>query len=131
MKVAAAVALVVDTSYLLELYKVPGFCDEKHTKPVRSRFAQSIKKHHSLFVPFPIIFEMANHIAHVKNSVERRRLARSFVQDVKESIESASPWTITSVAGDQFLLQLNELLWLCEKYRDNLWIGASASPIPR
>lgn len=118
MKGAPPAQLVIDTSYLLELYKVPGCSDPKHTKPIMDLFNRAIAKQHSLFVPFPVIFEVANHIAHVKDGEARKTLAQRFVEHVNSNIESPAFFTITALVGDKILHDLDKLFALCEKYRD-------------
>lgn len=118
MKGPAHVQLVIDTSYLLELYKVPHRSDPKHFKPIHDLFDRAVAKEHSRFVPFPVIFEVANHIAHVKDGEERRTLAKRFVADVNSGIESPAFFTIIAQGGGKVLHDLDTLFALCEKYRD-------------
>jgi hypothetical protein len=60
-------ALVVDTSYLLELLKVPGRFDPAFSERVKQKFREAVAAGHRLYVPFPVIFELANHIALVRD----------------------------------------------------------------
>jgi hypothetical protein len=64
--------LVIDTSYLLELFRVPGHSEEKVICEIRTRYEQAIKDKAMLFVPLPCIFELGNHIADVRDETRRK-----------------------------------------------------------
>lgn len=91
MKPRAAVGpiLVVDTSYWLEWYGVPDFCDPVHMRQVRAKFAALKDVPGSrLFVPLPVVFEVANHIA--DSSGDRHRLAEQFKEHVLRALGSSA-----------------------------------------
>jgi predicted nucleic acid-binding protein len=87
--------LIVDTSYLLELYKVPAFFSPAHHAQVKSRFERAVEAKSRLYVPFPVLFEVANHIVDGRAEGSRVALAKRFVGDVLRSIEKATPFIIT------------------------------------
>lgn len=114
-------ALVIDTSYLLELYHVPDLSDPAFARRVKQRFGEAVKAGHRLYVPFPVVFEVANHIAHVRDGGARKKLADLLADTVRSSVEEATPWIITPAAED-ILYDLSELLRLCDVYAQELAI---------
>ncbi|HIE02028.1 MAG TPA: hypothetical protein EYP59_17380 [Thiotrichaceae bacterium] len=86
--------LVIDTSYLLELFGVPGYSDDKAIREIRKRHEKAIKDKALLFVPLPCLFELGNHIADVRDETRRQSLANLLVQTIQTSIEKSTPWTI-------------------------------------
>ena len=65
---------ILDTSWLLELYRVPGYFDESRTLPVRNQTAALVKAKREPFVTVPVLFEVASHITHVRDGHRRRTL---------------------------------------------------------
>ncbi len=85
---------VVDTSYLAEFYKVGKHCKPENHKEVQKRFNEAIKNKYRLYLPVPVIFEVANHIAHVNDGKLRRQLAQRFNQDIQKSFKTDSPFIL-------------------------------------
>jgi hypothetical protein len=99
-------AYVVDTSYLLELYRVPGFCSDKAVAEIVRRVGCAIEAHDTLHVPFGCILELGNHIADVPNGQARHELASRLETDIEGSVLSAVPWAITPAPVDRELVAL-------------------------
>lgn len=99
---------VVDTSYLLELLRVPQNYQEESHVIIKAKISEAIDKGDRLYVPFPVVFELANHIADVKDSSRRKVLADKFREFVSQSLESqtSSMWTITPPANAQTIAEL-------------------------
>jgi hypothetical protein len=114
-------ALVVDTSYLLELFKVPGRFEPTFSDLVKQRFREAVVAGHRLFVPFATIFEVANHIALVRDGGARKKLAYLLASTVRQCVETGNPWVITP-ASEDILYDLSELLRLCDVYARELAI---------
>lgn len=91
---AQPVVYVIDTSYLLELYAVPGYSTQEAVDKIRSRFKDADKQGARLFVTVPSIYELANHIADVSNGKARRSLTKKLQDAILSSIDKAVPWTI-------------------------------------
>ena len=85
---------VIDTSYLLELFAVPGRSTKEAVDEIRSRVADAIARSARLYVTVPSIYELANHISHVPNGNVRLSLAKQLRDDVLSSLEEGVPWTI-------------------------------------
>lgn len=102
---------VVDTSYLLELYRVDGCCHEDAYSSVAQKFMENIDTGR-FFVPIAVLFELANHIADIHDSQRRRSLADKLRVNIKSSISEQAPWVITHATDaqglDDLLCALNE-----------------------
>jgi len=112
-------ALVIDTSYLNELFKVPGKFNPTRAEQVKRRFRDAISAGHRLYVPFAAVFELANHIAHVRDGDSRKKLADKLADTVRSSVEISNPWVITPDAKN-ILYDLSELLRLCDVYAQEM-----------
>jgi len=106
--------LVIDTSYLLELFQIPGHSNPKRSKTIKARFAQAIKLGSPLFVPLPVVFELAKHIAGVRDGAVRTRLAALLLDSVASSIREASPWILIPAEDP-----LPDLLALCTSFKES------------
>ena len=85
---------VIDTSYLLELFAVPGHSTKEATDEIRSRFATAVENKARFYVTVPSIYELANHISHVSDGNKRRSLAERVRDTVLLSLNQGTPWTI-------------------------------------
>jgi hypothetical protein len=88
-------AFVIDTSYLLELYEVPKHFDPEKKVLVRKKLAQATKAKSCLYVPLPVVFEVANKIGLIADAAHRDDLADRFVDAVLASFQPTGPFTIT------------------------------------
>jgi predicted nucleic acid-binding protein len=104
--------LVIDTSYFLELFQVPGHSSPKRSKEIKARFERANQLGGRLYVPLPVVFELANHIAHVRTGADRKRLANFLVGSVEASIRDESPWILVPAKD-----ALNELRELCASFK--------------
>ena len=98
---------VIDTSYLLELYAVPGHSTQEAVDEIRSRFTDAVRQGARLYVTVPSIYELANHIAHISDGNVRFSLAKRIRKDVLSSLDEGVPWTIIP---SQSLNALGELI---------------------
>ena len=85
---------VVDTSYLLELFKVDGFASKPAIRAVRARFKHALEQKFPIYVPLPCLFELGNHIADVPDGGRRDDLARKLSGTIREGFEEGTPWII-------------------------------------
>ncbi len=100
-KLASVVRLiVVDTSYLLELFQVPDCSSAQAFEPIFQRFEKARHITDQLHVPLPVLFELGNHVADVKNGQERRRLANLLVESVDAWLSGNTPFTVVSSMND-------------------------------
>ena len=108
-------AAILDTSWLLELYRVPGHFEPSRTSPVLTKTAELVDAGGELLVTVPVMFEVASHITHVHDGGRRRTLAGKLRDDIRNSLGRESPWTITSVGSD-ILLRSRDVMKLAEKF---------------
>ncbi len=85
---------VIDTSYLLELFAVPGHSTKEARDKIKIRIAAAAQSGARLYVTVPSIYELANHISHVSDGKVRRSLAKKVKKDVLSSLDEGAPWTI-------------------------------------
>lgn len=97
--------IVVDTSYLLELFKVPDCSSERAYGPICQRFENARQITDQLQVPLPVLFELGNHVADVKNGESRKRLAVQLVDAVDVWLTGETPLTIVSSMNDARTVQ--------------------------
>ena len=108
-------AAILDTSWLLELYRVPGYFEESRTLPVRSETVELIEAGCELFVTVPVLFEVASHITHVRDGRRRRTLGERLRDDITSSIDRDSPWTIATV-GRGILFRSQDVIRLAGRF---------------
>ena len=106
---------ILDTSWLLELYRVPGNFEESRTPQVHEETAEVVEAGCELFVTVPVLFEVASHITHVRDGRRRRSLGERLRDDTASSIERESPWTIATV-GREILLRSQDVIRLAERF---------------
>lgn len=73
--------IVLDTSYLLELYKVDGNYQTEAHNAIVQKFRQAIESKWQFFVPVAVLFELANHIADI-TTFERRKYLSQKLKEV-------------------------------------------------
>lgn len=103
---------VVDTGYLLELYRVPDHSDEASSLEIKRRLAAALETKSEFYVPVPVLFELGNHIANMKKSGGRARadLAARLRNDIVTSCESREPWVITAFGSENVAVDFSEAL---------------------
>ena len=74
--------IVVDTSYWVELFKIPRHYSEAKHLAIKKKFAWAISQKATLYFPLPCVYELANHIAHVRDGTARKNLAEQLYQTV-------------------------------------------------
>ena len=85
---------VIDTSYLLEIFAVPGHSTKEAREKIKIRIAAAAQSGARLYVTVPSIYELANHISHVSDGNVRRSLAEQVRDTVLSSLDLGTPWTI-------------------------------------
>ena len=110
-------AAILDTSWLLELYRVPGYSEESRFPHVTSKTKNILKAGCELFVTVPVLFEVASHITHVRdrNGNRRRRLGKRLLEDIENSLAPDSPWTIVALDGN-ILLRSEDLINIARRF---------------
>ena len=118
---------ILDTSWLLELYQVPGDSKkERHEGVLRQATAAAEGR---ILVTVPVLFEVANHIVHVRNGHHRRHLIKQYSEDMRSSLENETPWTIVRRLQDDILLRTEDLTELASRFVKESGIGYSLADI--
>lgn len=89
--------LVLDTSYLLELYEVTQYHEPDFVRRLKARMKDAIRANCRFYIPFPVLFEWANHIADVKDGSCRWSHAQKLHEEVAACLvrsKPAPPWQI-------------------------------------
>lgn len=107
---------IIDTSYLLEFLELPARSTPNSAREIKLRLGRAIQSGDRLYVPVPVLFELANFIAQVPHEERRKALARWFAKTVKSSVEEGNPFVLVPVGGRDIMLDLAELLSLCETF---------------
>jgi len=79
---AGKLLIVVDTGYWVELFKIPRHYSEAKHLAIKKKFAWAISQKATLYFPLPCVYELANHIAHVRDGTARKNLAEQLYQTV-------------------------------------------------
>ena len=117
-------ALVIDTSYLWDFFGIPARDREKgeteaerlqRTDQMRQRFKTAAKCDARLYIPYCVIFETANSIAHISDDGLRKTSSDSLIKLIEASINKGQPWIVTPTEGTY--LEKEHLLRLCDKFR--------------
>ena len=106
---------VVDTSYLLELYQVPGHFEKKAHRVIIDRWAHAESDGASFHVTVGCILELGNHIADVDDGRRRCELAGRLHRDAANSVADKIPWLIApaeDVASLPGLLEAFRTEWV-------------------
>lgn len=104
-----SIVYVLDTSYLDELFDIPGYSNPQAVVRVRELYEIAIQNGSTIFVTLPCIYELANHIASVDNGHRRQNLGANFFNTVSKSVTDSNPWTITPATTIEVLPELCEL----------------------
>ena len=87
-------AYVIDTSYLLELYAIPGKSTPDAVSEIRKRLLNAAASRSPFYVTVPSIYELAKHIVRIRNGEVRREFAIRIRDDLLSSLDDGTPWTV-------------------------------------
>jgi hypothetical protein len=94
--------VVLDTSYLLELLKVPSFWDEDDHREIHKRIESATQTAGvTLLVAPGVVFEVADHIADVRHGAERKRIASQWRDLVVAGLEGSSSLLFAVFQSDE------------------------------
>lgn len=118
----SACVLVVDTSFLWDLFGIPHRdrteTDAQRTQrqeQMKQRFKNATQLNARFYVPYCVIFEIANSVAHIENSDLRKKTGDALITMVEKCIAEGTPWIVTPAQGTY--LEKQHLLTLCQKFR--------------
>jgi predicted nucleic acid-binding protein len=92
--------IVVDTSYLLDLFRIPGHSDPRRSEIAARRLDAAIVRRARLFLPVPVLFEVGNFVAQIADrevlDLQARRLLTLFDLAAK-----GLPWIVPLASDDE------------------------------
>ncbi|MCY4182589.1 MAG: hypothetical protein OXF43_06845 [Gammaproteobacteria bacterium] len=106
---------ILDTSWLLELYRVPGHFDDSRAQQIYSKTDELITRNCELLVTVPVLFEVSQHITHVKSGHRRRTLSKKFRDNIASSVAEDTPWTIPTIDKGT-LLRAEDIIKLADRF---------------
>jgi hypothetical protein len=80
---------VIDTSYLLELFKVPGHSTENHVTEVRKRFRRTFSNGSVRIVPTVCVLEWGARVAQIGSAESRATAASVLQREVDRALNEA------------------------------------------
>lgn len=111
-------AAILDTSWLLELYRVPGYFKDSRTSHVLAETARLIDAGNELFTTVPVLFEVASHITHVRDGRRRHALAKKLRDDIRNALDRDRPWCIATL-GSNILLRAENVIQLAQRFLES------------
>ena len=120
-------AAILDTSWLLELYKVPGDSNPQRFEGVREQAVVAAQGR--MYATVPVLFEVANHIVHVRNGHRRRQLITRFGKEVSTSLGDEAPWTVARALQNDILLRSRDFIALADRFAEESSTGYSLADI--
>lgn len=110
--------IVLDTSFLIELFQVPMDSSQGKHKEAVSIFSEALENNWDIYCPLGVLYELANHIVDVKNPQQRYALAVKFSDMVRDAWVERIPFTIvpSEVIQGEYS-DLNMLPELCNSYQ--------------
>lgn len=116
--------IVLDTSYLLELFGVPQDSVGERVEEARRMFQHAIQSGFDIFCPLSVLYELANHIVDIKNHTLQREIAERFKEMVQGAFSEDVPFSIVP-NGNSLPIheELASLPDLCQEYQDKIRMG--------
>ncbi|WP_141251003.1 type II toxin-antitoxin system VapC family toxin [Pseudomonas aeruginosa] len=116
--------IVLDSSFLIELFALPGDSTAEKHQAAASLFKQAINNSYDIFCPLSVLYEVANHIADIKNAKAQMEIAKKFKETVISAHQEGVPFAVipNGKTGDNFK-ELAELPSLCAEYQEHLRQG--------
>ena len=94
---------LIDTSYLLELFAVPGCSTKAAVAEIKRRVSDAARKDARMYVTVPCVYELASHISDVPDGNLRVSLAGKMRDSVLSSIDDSMPWTVLPSRASRWL----------------------------
>jgi hypothetical protein len=98
--------VLVDTSILCELLRLPGKFNEERHKDVREQVAIGQESGDLFILPLATVIETGNHIGQIANGALRRRAAVAFSELLRAALDDRVSWLHTLAWGDDGLGEL-------------------------
>lgn len=96
----------VDTFVLLNLLRVPGKC--QNFEQVNEEFTRLVTDDDEFVFPIATLIETGNHISHLPDGEQRRRIAQKYVELMRKAANSEDNMSIISGIDPTVLLKMLE-----------------------
>lgn len=107
---------VVDTSYLLELFKIGGDWEEQAHQIIKQKFDDEQQAGSQFYFPIPVLFELANHIADASN---RQQVIKSFMGLIDNCLDDDIPYFITPCSNADSIKEfIQDLCLIINRFSD-------------
>ena len=108
---------IVDTSILLEILDVPGFCQDRQA--IVEQYERRLRNNDRFQLPMGVAIETGNHIADVKDGNLRRDRAVRFAHRVRSTLQHGQAWQIRPMP------EPHEFADWCSRFPDEVMRGFS------
>ncbi len=108
---------LMDTSFLLELNRIPYTMDSKRSGDVQEEIREVSLSGNIIIITVPVLLEYAGHISHIKKGGTRRGRAIELHNDIINSIENRAPWQISH--NNTLTLKATDIIELCKRFAGN------------
>ncbi len=108
---------LMDTSFLLELNKIPYKMDSKRSGNVQKEIRKISLSGNIIIITVPVLLEYAGHISHIKDGNTRRKKAIELHEDIITSIKNRAPWQISH--DNSLTLKATDIIELCKRFAEN------------
>ncbi|WP_122559464.1 PIN domain-containing protein [Pseudomonas viridiflava] len=116
--------IVLDTSYMLELFAVPLDSTPERSEEARRIFEDAVRSGFDIFCPLSVLYELANHIVDIKNHTLQRTIAERFKEMVEGAFSADIPFSIIpNGSSTPIHEELASLPDLCRNYQENIRMG--------
>lgn len=108
---------IVDTSVLLEILDVPGFCQDREA--IVGEYERRLRNNDRFQLPMGVAIETGNHIGDVKDGRIRRDRAVQFDRLLRSTLERGRAWQLLGMPAP------HEFADWCSQFPDEVMRGFS------
>lgn len=86
--------IVLDTSFLIEFFKIPVDSNANLHEQAVTLFEEAIINKYDIYCPLSVLYELANHIVDINHHLQQREIAANFTRTILQAWEEEIPFTI-------------------------------------
>lgn len=103
----------IDTTVMTALLNLPSFNTEKRYEETKEEYERLHRNGDVFVLPIAVLVETGNHIAHLTDGSERRKIAIKFADFVRDAIKLENNWNIIPEIPSKIL----EKSWINFRHR--------------
>ncbi|WP_146232407.1 MULTISPECIES: hypothetical protein [unclassified Pseudomonas] len=116
--------IILDTSYMLELFGVSLDSQPCRTEEARKLFQEAIQNGYDVFCPLSVLYELANYIVDIKDHNLQQEIAERFKEMVEGAFTVDNPFSIIPNGNSEPIYEeLASLPKLCREYQGSIRMG--------